>query len=180
MGELQFKIVSRKVEQSNFDCGIESINADIVNSYYPTILQHAYAYSIIANNRIVGYFQIMFRDIELNDLPEDISEYDSGKKENKISAVHINFIAIDKRYHRNNLGTFTLRIIIEYVRQLTQRWPIRIITIDARNELIHWYKEEGFLFMPHNRVGQDGVTRAMYMDCFRYQKELNDYIESIS
>ena len=49
----------------------------------------------------------MFRDIELNDLPEDISEYDSGKKENKISAVHINFIATDKRYHRNNLGTFS-------------------------------------------------------------------------
>ena len=130
------------------------------------------------NNRVVEYFQIMFRDIELMDLPDDISDFESCVKDNKITAVHIRFIAIDKKYQRNKLGRTTLEIIIAYVRQLTQRWPIWIITIDARLELVPWYKEEGFLYMQHNKPGQEGVTRAMYMDCMRYENELCEYIES--
>ena len=155
-----------------------SINKDVKNSYYPHILQHVYTYSIIVEKRVVGYFQIMFRDVELTDLPDDIAEYDSEVKDNRITAVHIRFIAIDKEYQKKKLGTSTLQIIIAYVRQLTQMWPVRIITIDARLDLMKWYIEEGFLSMVHNKPGQQGVTQAMVMDCMRYEEELSEYVDS--
>ena len=120
----------------------------------------------------------MFRDVELTDLPDDIAEYDSEVKDNRITAVHIRFIAIDKEYQKKKLGTSTLQIIIAYVRQLTQMWPVRIITIDARLDLMKWYIEEGFLSMVHNKPGQQGVTQAMVMDCMRYEEELSEYVDS--
>lgn len=179
MGELRFERVPKGIENSNFDCGISSINEDVKHSYYPHILQHAYTYSIIVEDIVVGYTQIMFRDIELTDLPEDIAEYESEVKDNKVTAVHIRFIAIRKEYQRKKFGTNILRIIIAYVRQLTQMWPVRIITIDARLNLMEWYKKEGFLDMVHNKPGQEGVTQAMFMDCMRYEEELSEYIDSL-
>lgn len=179
MGELRLEKVPKGIKNSNFDCGILSINEDIKNSYYPHILQHAYTYSIIAEGIVVGYFQIMFRDIELSDLPDDIAEYESEVKDNKVTAVHIRFIAIGKEHQKKKLGTSILRVIIAYVRQLTQMWPVRIITIDARLNLMEWYKKEGFLNMVHNKPGQEGVTQAMFMDCMGYEEELSEYIDSL-
>lgn len=61
MGKLQFIEVDNKVEDAIFDCGIESINNYIRESYYPHIVQNAYTYSIMYKDIILGYYQIMFR-----------------------------------------------------------------------------------------------------------------------
>ena len=45
MGKLQFIEVDNKVEDTTFDCGIESINNYIRESYYPHIIQNAYTVS---------------------------------------------------------------------------------------------------------------------------------------
>lgn len=179
MGTLLFKKVTRDVENIQFECGVGSINEYVRNSYFPTILQHAYTYSIMKDNKILGYYQVLFREIELTDFPDDIAEFESLIKDGKISSLHIRFIAIDELYQNHRIGTSTLKIIIKNVEELAKQWPIRVITIDARIDLYEWYKRMGFSDMKNNTPGQDGVTIAMYFDCMKYERELNDYIESI-
>lgn len=178
MATLYFEIVSPKVENTHFDCGIESINEYVKNSYFPVITQHAYAYSVICNDVVLGYYQIQFREITLDSFPEDIAEYDPMIKNGQISALHIRFIAIDKLYQRRRIGSSVLRVIIQKVKQLTLEYPIRVITIDARDELVKWYEKEGFKIMKKNTPGQDGVTTAMYFDCMRFESELEQYVNS--
>lgn len=178
MAKLHFERVTRDVEFTSFDCGVESINDYVKNSYYPTILQHAYTYCILYNDYIIGYYQVYFREIELEDLPDSISEYDCGIENIRISAVHIRFIAIDKKYQKNKIGTSVLRVIIKDIRELAEMWPVRLITIDARLDLMNWYCKEGFLPMHNNTVGQDDVTQWMYMDCMRFSRELDEYLDS--
>ena len=177
---LLFEKVTADVEKTSFDCGIKSINEYVRDSYYPTIVQHAYAYSIVAEkyNIILGYYQVLFREIEINDFPEDIAGYDPEIKGGTISSIHIRFIAIDKKYHKHGIGTSSLRIIIKNIVDFTEFFPIRVITIDARSDLIEWYRKLGFQEMLKNTVGQDGVTKAMYFDCLRCADELNRYLES--
>jgi GNAT superfamily N-acetyltransferase len=158
MGKLQFIEVDNKVEDAIFACGIESINNYIRESYYPHIVQNAYTYSIMYKDIILGYYQIMFREIKLEDFPEEISDYSTEINNSKLSAVHIRFIAIDEKYQKNGIGTAVLHTIIEKVRQLSIFWPIRVITIDAKLDLIGWYSEIGFNKMIHNTAGQDGTT----------------------
>ena len=180
MGKIQFKRITRDVENTEFSCGIDSIDQYIKESYYPVLIQHAYAYSIMTDDIILGYYQILFREIKIEDFPEEISGYDdTGIKENTISAVHIRYIAVDKKYQHNKIGTNILKTIIKNVRELSNSWPIRVITIDARKELVKWYKREGFLEMEHNTPGQKGVTIAMYFDCHRFAEDLKEYVDSM-
>lgn len=174
---LQFKKVTQDIETQPFDCGVESINEYVKNSYYPTIVQHAYAYSIMSHDKVLGYYQIMFREIELQDFPDDIADYDAGVKDGRISAVHIRYIAISEQYQKNKIGTSTLRAVIKNVIDLSDIWPIRVITIDARPDLVEWYQKEGFVKMQNNTIGQNGTTEAMYFDCLRYPDELEHYLE---
>ena len=179
MVKLTFRKVTQDVENCGFDCGISSINEYVENSYYPAITQDAYAYSISYDKKIIGYYQIMFREVQFDDLPDELSELDPCIKPSCVSAVHLRFIAIDKKYQGHDIGTTVLKIIINDVLDLAERWPIRILTIDAERELIDWYTDLGFKNMVRNTPGQDGTTVAMYFDCMKYPDELDAYFNQI-
>ena len=180
MGTLRFEKVTVDVEKTPFDCGIKSINEYVKDSYYPTVVQHAYAYSIRSdNNRILGYYQVLFCEIEMDVFPDDIADYDPEIKAGTISSIHIRFIAIDKKYQKHGIGTNSLKIIIKSIIDFTEFFPIRVITIDAMSNLIDWYREFGFQEMLKNTEGQDGVTKAMYFDCLRCADELKRYLKRV-
>ena len=126
---------------------------------------------------ILGFYQVMFREVILDDFPDDISYSDSGIDDSKIVAVHIRFIAVDSRFHKNKIGTNILRVVVKRIKDLSKEWPIRVITIDARKELVEWYKQEGFIPMKNNTPGQDGVTDAMYFNLVNYPEEIDEYCE---
>ena len=93
-------------------------------------------------------------------------------------SVHIRYLAIEKKYQSNKIGTNTLQVIIKDIEQFAENWPIRVITIDARNDLVEWYEKQGFKRMRKNTVGQDISTVAMYFDCMKFSHELETYLES--
>ena len=57
----------------------------------------------------------MFREIELDDFPPEIADYDPEIKNRKVTAVHIRYIAIDEKYQHNRIGTATIQTIIKNV-----------------------------------------------------------------
>lgn len=175
MTKIQFSEVNRDIESSAFDCGEPDINEYIRNSYYPLLLQHAYTYEIKADGMILGYYQILFRRIELDEFGDEISEHNPGFKESMISAVHIRYIAIDHRYQNKGIGTEIIKVIIRNVEGFVESWPIRVITIDAKDKLVGWYKKLGFVEMTKNPDEQDGYTTAMYFDCLKNMAELTEY-----
>ena len=179
MGKLQYRKVTEEVENTSFTCGVRSIDEYVRNSYFPTVVQHAYGYSISGKGTILGYYMIMFREIELDDFPEEIADYDPEIKDRKISAVHIRYIAIDEKYQHKNIGTATIQTIIKEVEILAEKWPIRVITIDAREDLVSWYEKLGFRKMVNNTPGQDGVTVSMFFDCMQHKDTFVKYIDSI-
>ena len=179
MGNLQYRKVTREVENTSFTCGVPSIDEYVKNSYYPTIVQQAYGYSISGRGIVLGYYKIMFQEIELQDFPPEIADYDTEIKDRNVSAVHIRYIAIDEKYQHNRIGTATIQAIIKNVELLAANWPVRVITIDARENLVMWYEKLGFRKMVYNTPGQDGVTVSMFLDCMQKKDEFTEYIDSI-
>lgn len=176
MGILQFRKVTQSVENSPFDCGVESINYYVRHSYYPLIIQQAYAYSVASKDKVLGYYQVLFRDIELDKFPEHIAEYRFDDHYLKLTALHIRYIAIDKKYQRLGIGTSVMRTIIKNCRELADVWPVRVITLDANVNLVRWYSGFDFRKTLSNTAGQDGVTTMMFLDCMRYSAELEEYV----
>jgi GNAT superfamily N-acetyltransferase len=177
MAKLDFELVTDSASLKGFDCGVESINKYVEESYYPSLAQHAYAYNIIGGGKSLGYIQFLFRDVDLDYFPDDISDIDTGVKENVLPAVHIRYIAINQRYQRHKIGSAALKTAISRIEKLAEDWPISMITIDARCDLVGWYEREGFKMMTKNKPGQDGYTVAMYYSCIRYPEKLYAYIE---
>lgn len=155
MANLNFKLITDSTAISDsFDCGVESINKYVKDAYYPLLAQHAYVYNIIGGGESLGYMQFLFRDVELDYFPDEISYIDPGVKENVLPAIHIRFIAINKKYQKKRIGTAALQTAIFRIEKMTEDWPVSMITIDARYDLVKWYEEEGFKAMVKNKPGK--------------------------
>ncbi len=168
--------ISKANSEVTLDCGNASINSLITESYYTTILQHAYCYIVSYNNEVVGAYMLKFTKIELDICPEDIADYRSEICTDCFS-VHIKYIAVDKRYQRNGLGKLILKYIIKSVMQLCEKWPVRLITLDALKEKYEWYLALGFLPFNEKDIDNDSATISMYMDCLINIDEVNTYCE---
>ena len=160
-----------------FSCGNPSIDQQIRESYYATLLKQAYGYQIKAEDKTVGYYMLYFKNIN-TDIVNDImdNEFSSGLVDYYI-AVHIRYLAIDKNLQHQGIGTVVLKGIIQQIISFSKIYPIRIITLDALMEYYEWYKGIGFRDIPGGT--DDGIIRAMYMDCMdmRELEKLEDYCE---
>lgn len=178
MSKLIHKLLQEDIKKGTFDCGESKINDYVFDSFYATLLQYGYAYQIIYNDDIVvGYYMITFNHVLIEDCPEAISEYtlDLSKF---LYCVEIKYLAIDKKYQKNQIGTYALLTIVKDIKEYAVHLPIRLIMIDARNDLVNWYKKIGFTEFPQNPEWQEGVTTKMYIDCLIHQKELDKYVSS--
>lgn len=179
MSKLRFGLLEADVTEGMFDCGVASINEYVVHSYLATLLQHGYAYQIFYEKIVIGYYMITFSHIRIEDCPEAISDFTSGLSD-FLYSVEIKYLAIDKRYQKRKIGTNVLASIVKSIKDCAQVFPIRLITIDARVDLVRWYEKMGFVQFPSNVENQNGYTVKMYIDCLLRQKELEEYIESVT
>lgn len=167
MGEL---ILSKlKNDVYSFDCGNNSINRLVYESYYATLLRYAYGFKIDYYNNPIGYFMVCLRDFEVNMLSERFSDYESILS-NKCYSIHIKYIAIDKKFQRHGIGTKIIHTIIsETIKKSDNNLPIRMITLDAIKEKITWYENIGFKKLYDEDDDTLSSTVIMYIDC------INDY-----
>ena len=175
MGKIFIKKIESEISKS-FDCGNSSINSLVHESYYPTILQHAYAFEVRNDTHIIGYFMYHFSTIELEICPEEISDY-MTENFKKCSALHIEYIAVDKNYHGYGVGKSIINHIIVCGRKLCETYPIRLITLDALKEKYEWYQSLGFLAFDENDLNDSSPTIRMYIDCLLDKELVHNYIE---
>lgn len=174
MGKIVIEKLDHDVPKQVFDCGNPSINRQIQESYFPTLLQYAYAYQVSISNQVVGYFMIKFRTINLEKAPSEISEYSSSLV-NDCSALHISYIAVDKKYQNHKIGTYILKTIVIQVLKMCQRLPITIITLDALKDKYEWYRERGFVAFDEKDLSTAEVTIPMYVSCILNKDIVNNY-----
>ena len=176
MAKIEISKMKKEVPAGTIDCGNDSINALIEKSYYPTILQHAYGYLICIEHKIIGAYMIKFVKIKLEDCPEEVSEYVSDLCEDCFS-IHIKFIAIDTKYQKRGCGTHVLMNIVRQVRELCDKWPIRLITLDALKDKYEWYCSLGFVAFNEEDYNDENSTIKMYLDCLIDPEVVNTYCD---
>lgn len=164
------------LENSAFDCGIDGVNDMVRRSYYPTLLQHLYAFEILADDQPVGYYMVGFQRLQLTDCPDDIGDYISDTSD-YCYTLHIRYIAIAKKYQKLGIGTIVLKLLISSVFSLCVSWPIRLITLDALKEKVNWYKSLGFIAFNEKDICKENAKIRMYMDCLIDRNKLDQYHE---
>lgn len=176
MGKIVIEKLDHDVLDQDFDCGNSSINRQIQESYFPTLLQYCYAYQVSISGCVVGYYMIKMRTVNMEKVPEKLSEYTCSLV-NSCSAVHISYIAVDKRYQNRKIGTYILKTIVNQVLKMCQQFPITIITLDALKEKYEWYKDRGFIAFSESDLTAPGVTIPMYVSCILNQEAVDNYCD---
>lgn len=168
MSTIKCELLDKDVHK--FDCANDSIETQVEDSYYITLLKQAYAYKIVFDEIIVGYFMLHFKSIQLDSIDEiNGIDYQSNMQQ-EYTAMHIRYLAIDSVYQHKGIGTSALKLITGQIMKLSEKYPIRLITIDAIEQYHNWYMEIGFRDFPGIKF--NGTTYPMFMDCMTKDERL--------
>lgn len=150
-------------EVKGFKCKNSSIEQQIEDSYYITLLKQAYGHQIIIDDSVVGYYMLYFKGIEFEEVNQIMDGDYSSSMADYYMSVHIRYIAIDERLQHKGIGKTVLKALITQLMNLSKLYPIRLITLDALNEYHDWYYNIGFRDIPG--IENNGITTSMYIDC---------------
>lgn len=166
--DLDVNLLQDDPKLDSFVDGNESIRRMIEGSYFTLLRQQGFAYSILFENRIVGYYMIQAGSITLTD--QEV--YDDADR--AYGVLRLKYIIVDERYRNRRIGSVVLDSIIDYAFKVSKRVPIRFLILDALPEKCAWYSRFGFQKMPSCI---DSPLTPMFID-FINQEKLAAYIES--
>ena len=161
MAVIKCPLMDKEVEK--FDCNNSSIEEQVKDSYFITLLKQAYGHQLIIDGQTVGYYMLYFKSIKPNDIENIMQEQYESNMVDYYMAMHIRYLAIDKNRQHKGIGTKVLQGILAEIMNLSKKYPIRIVTIDALEQYYKWYKNIGFRDIPG--CESDGIVHRMYMDC---------------
>lgn len=176
MSEIKCPLMDKEV--SGFKCANPSIEEQVRDSYFITLLKQAYGHQIIIDGKVIGYYMLYFKGIGLDEVNAIMSEQYESNMADYYMAMHIRYLAIDERIQHRGIGTRVLRGLIAEILKLSKIYPIRIVTIDALSEYYQWYKKIGFKDIPGRK--SDEITYPMYIDCMTKEDadKLTDFCDA--
>lgn len=160
MGELAFTKMATPVDPS-FTCGVASIDQMIRDSYLLCLLKRSYAYEVSAAGKVVAYYRIELRRFDNSQFDPPIEEHSIGRYTD-LYALHIQYIAVHKDYQRHHIGNAILEHILCSVDDIVRYCPLRLITIEAFQELVGWYTRHYFEALETSRENPE--TELMFID----------------
>lgn len=135
--EYHIEDISNNICLDNFDCKVSSINNFLKKeSYYKHILKESRTQLVLdRQNNVIAFYTIMFEEIFIED------DYDIIK----IPVLEIEYLAVDRKYHNNNIGTDLLMKIIAELEKQSEIIGGCGILIKALVDKEDWYSKRGFI-----------------------------------
>ena len=165
--EYYIKEISNDICLDNFDCTVASINNFLKKeSYYKHILKESRTKLVLdQNNNIIAFYTVMLEKIFIKDDSDIIN----------IPVLEIQYLAVDKKYHHNNIGTDLLTKIIANLENQSEDIGGCGILIKALLDKEDWYSKRGFVNINiHNY--SDIYTVPMYWN-LRNEDLIESYFE---
>lgn len=135
--EICIGILEEEPDLRSFTCGNNSIDMQIKEAYYCVVLKQFYAYSITYKDEIIGYYMIGIKEIIEDERGVELYGY-------TFHSIHIMYLAIHEKFQKKGIGTLVLKHIIQEAKLISNKVPIRFITLDALPSKVSWYADRGF------------------------------------
>lgn len=160
MGDLTFTKMTKPADAS-FTCGIPSIDQMVRDSYFLCLLKRSCAYEVSAENTVVAYYRIELRRFDNSKFDPPLDEHSIGLY-NDLYALHIQYIAVHKKFQGHHIGDAILKHILRNVGDITFYCPLRLVTLEAFQELVPWYQK--YTFESLERSVDNPETTLMFLD----------------
>ncbi|MDD6048332.1 MAG: GNAT family N-acetyltransferase [Methanobrevibacter ruminantium] len=158
LDENKFEIILANyddLKNLNFDCGDEDLNEFLLEDSFENLSENLCAIFLCAyEEEIIAFFSLSADSIKINDpLPIPYKYY---------PAVKIGRLGVKKEYHNNGVGSFLLKWIYGYCKDINGI-GVRFISVDAYNleKPLRFYKKNKFTKLIKSKYKD---TVPMYKD----------------
>lgn len=148
------------------DSDLNELLFDDAKFFQEELMTVTYLLESMELNKTVAYYSLLADKIIFN--PEDKTVWNKlnryiphNKRRRSCPAVKIGRLAVNEEFEGEGIGTFILDSI-KYACVNVKRLGCRIITVDALNNAVEFYKKNGFLFFTEQ--DKDEETRLMFFD----------------
>lgn len=145
--DLRVVPISKGIEKTNFNCGIESLNT-YLHRYALQNDKNNIGKSFVAvqsdePNKAIGYYTVSMAQILFNEIPEGMKK---GLPKYPVPAMRIGKLAVDVRFQGNKAGAFLLRDALVRAVNISSEVAIHCVIVDAVNKKAEaFYGKYGFI-----------------------------------
>ncbi|HJJ38983.1 MAG TPA: GNAT family N-acetyltransferase [Methanocorpusculum sp.] len=158
--------IDKSINLTSFTCTEPELN-DFLKT--DALNDHENLYSITRiicyDKTIIGFFTLIADNISVKTIPEN--EY-SDYHYNKLPAVKIARLAVDKNYEHKGIGTLIITEILSVVNLISDNVGCRIITVDAKENALGFYRKFTFREVI-SKKNQEYIP--MYLDFLNLKKK---------
>lgn len=171
------ELLDHEPDMQSFSCGVPSIDNMISEAYLNHLIRKSMTFQIKILGHNVGYYQLVIANVTMEGTELPFGDYGSG--ENRYGVLSIRFLAIKKEIQKKGIGTLVLREILKEARELSTRWPIRVVYIEALPDKVPWYREIGFEILKDASDDNFGLVPMFFEMMSTHDKEsIEDYCSS--
>ena len=159
LDENKFEIILANYEDLsnlNFDCGDDDLNEFLLKDSFENLKENLCTIFLCAyEEKIIGFFSLSADSIEIN---EPLSV-----KYKNYPAIKIGRLGVRKEYQNNGVGSFLLKWINGYCRDINKTIGVRFISVDAYNleKPLKFYEKNNFIKLIMSEYNN---TVPMYKD----------------
>lgn len=142
MSKVTIELLDHEPNMENFTCGEAAIDGMINDSYLNHLIRKSLTFQIMFCGFSIGYYRLTIENMYLGE--SNLKYADCGTGANTYGLLTIDYLAIREELQHQGIGTNVLRHIIGEAIELSKKWPIRIVYIDAFQDKVDWYESIGF------------------------------------
>lgn len=161
MSRISVELLCHEPDLDGFSCGVSAVDKMVSAAYFKHILLKKRVYKISFQDHGIGYYQLSFDRISLDNSDVTYTDYDS---DNWYGVLCIDFIAIKKEFQQKGIGSNILRQILLQALELSKKWPIRLVKIDSLCDETNWYLKNGFEYLYEDRLDREYGIIEMFFD----------------
>lgn len=154
------------------DCGESDINNLVQSAYLATVQKQGLAFNAFVEDELVAQTMLTMTIIQ-DPGRESIPNCD-------FPSVKIEYIAVASEWQHQGIGTILMKAMVEYIRDLSGKLPIRFVYLESVQNKVGWYAEFGFSKLSEELKIRytDDYTVPMCID-FMDEEAVEEYLEEI-
>lgn len=122
----------------------------------------AVVYLVYYENELIAFFSLSSDSVKVNEKLEVKLKY--------YPSVKIGRLAVDKHYHDSGIGSWIIKWVIGYAKNVRKHQGIRYISVDAYNKkkVLEFYMKNKFT--TYGKIKENMINVLMYNDINKFNR----------
>lgn len=145
---LEFQILDKSIDRTNFDCGVPELNMFLEKQTRQQQTKRLNRTFVLVDSndsplRILGYYSMTMGEIKLDLLPDDIKK---KLPKHPVPVARIGRLAVDGTTKCKGYGKMLVVDAMKRVQRASLRIGVYAVVVDAKNDQAkNFYKKYGFI-----------------------------------